>query len=107
MIYLSHLELITLFTRAVKRAGIPVRFSQGFHPHPKFSFATALSVGVESLAEYLDIEIAPGFGADRLRESLNLVLPAGIAVTAAASVPAKSPSLSSHHGAGPLPGNSP
>ena len=94
MIYLSHLELITLFTRAVKRAGIPVRFSQGFHPHPKFSFATALSVGVESLAEYLDIEIAPGFGADRLRESLNQVLPEGIAVTAAASVPAKSPSLS-------------
>jgi len=94
MIFLSHLELITLFTRAVKRAGIPVRFSQGFHPHPKFSFATALSVGVESTAEYLDIEIAPGFGADRLRENLNLVLPEGIAVTAAVSIPAKSPSLS-------------
>ncbi len=94
MIFLSHLELITLFTRAVKRAGIPMRFSLGFHPHPKFSFATALSVGVESFAEYLDIEIEPGFGADRVRESLNLVLPQGIAVTAAASVPAKSPSLS-------------
>lgn len=94
MIFLSHLELITLFTRAVKRAGVPVRFSQGFHPHPKFSFATALSVGVESFAEYLDIEIAPGFGADKVRESLNQVLPQGIAVTAAISVPAKSPSLS-------------
>ena len=94
MIFLSHLELLTLFTRAVKRAGIPVKFSQGFHPHPKFSFATALSVGVESSAEYLDMEIEPGFGADSVRENLNLVLPQGITVTAATSVPAKSPSLS-------------
>jgi radical SAM family uncharacterized protein/radical SAM-linked protein len=94
MIFLSHLELITLFTRAVKRAGIPVKFSQGFHPHPKFSFATALSVGVESFAEYLDIEIEPGYGADSVRESLNRVLPEGIAVTATMAVPPKSPSLS-------------
>jgi radical SAM-linked protein len=94
MIYLSHLELITLFTRAVKRAAIPVRFSLGFHPHPKFSFATALSVGVESSAEYLDVEIDAGFGADRLKESLNSVLPEGVAVLAAGSIPVKSPSLS-------------
>jgi radical SAM-linked protein len=51
-------------------------------------------VGVESFAEYLDIEIAPGFGADRLRENLNRVLPEGFSVMAAASIPAKSPSLS-------------
>ena len=94
MIFLSHLELLTLFTRAVKRADIPVKYSQGFHPHPKFSFATALSVGVESLAEYLDIEVAPEFDADSLRESLNRSLPDGIAVISAWVVPAKSPSLS-------------
>jgi radical SAM family uncharacterized protein/radical SAM-linked protein len=94
MVYLSHLELLTLLTRAVKRAGIPVRFSQGFHPHPKFSFATALSVGVESLAEYLDLEIDTGFGADRVRDNFNRVLPEGIKVLGACSIPLKSPSLS-------------
>ena len=94
MIFLSHLELITLFTRAVKRAGIPVRFSQGFHPHPKFSFATALSVGVESAAEYLDIEIDTGFGAERLMTGLNQVLPQGIAVMETARIPGNAPSLS-------------
>ena len=80
LIFLSHLELITLFTRAVKRAGVPVRFSQGFHPHPKFSFATALSVGVESFAEYLDIEVDAGFSANQLMEQLNGVLPEGIRI---------------------------
>ena len=94
MIFLSHLEMLTLFTRAVKRADIPVKYSQGFHPHPKFSFATALSVGVQSFAEYLDIEVAPGFHADMLKESLNRSLPEGIAVINAWTVPAKSPSLS-------------
>lgn len=94
MIFLSHLEMLTLFTRAVKRADIPVKYSQGFHPHPKFSFATALSVGVQSFAEYLDIEVAPGFDADMLKESLNRSLPEGIAVINAWTVPAKSPSLS-------------
>jgi len=94
MIFLSHLELLTLFTRAVKRAGIPVKYSQGFHPHPKFSFATALSVGVESFAEYLDIEVAPEFDADSLKALLNRSLPDGIAVLTAWAVPAKSPSLS-------------
>lgn len=94
MIFLSHLELLTLFTRAVKRAGIPVKYSQGFHPHPKFSFATALSVGVESYAEYLDIEVAPEFAAEALKESLNKALPEGIAVLDARAIPLKSPSLS-------------
>ena len=60
MRYLSHLELITVFTRAVSRGGVPVLFSQGFHPHPRFSFATATSVGVESTAEYMDMFVADG-----------------------------------------------
>jgi len=94
MRYLSHLEMINLFTRAVARGGIPVRFSQGFHPHPKFSFATALSVGVESRAEYLDLEVAEGFGADDVRTSLNAVLPQGMTVLDAREIPLKSESLS-------------
>ena len=94
MMLLSHLELITLFTRAVKRAEIPVKYSQGFHPHPKFSFATALSVGVESFAEYLDLEVSAESGPDIIKEQLNASLPEGIAVIEAWTVPAKAPSLS-------------
>jgi radical SAM family uncharacterized protein/radical SAM-linked protein len=94
MIFLSHLELITLFTRAVKRAEIPVKYSMGFHPHPKFSFATALSVGVESYAEYLDIEVSSESGPEMIKQQLNASLPEGIAVTEAWIVPAKTPSLS-------------
>ncbi len=93
MSLLSHLELIHLFTRAVRRARIPIRHSRGFHPHPRFSFATALSVGVESWAEYLDMEIAPGFGAGRVMEALNSVLPDGMRVLEAEEVPLKSESL--------------
>ncbi|UFS72036.1 TIGR03960 family B12-binding radical SAM protein [Geomonas sp. RF6] len=94
MRYLSHLEMLTLFTRAVGRAGVPIRFSQGFHPHPKFSFATALSVGVESFAEYLDMEIDAGYGADTLKEALNRALPEGVEVLEAKEIPLRSASLS-------------
>ncbi len=92
--YLSHLEMIGLFTRAVGRARIPIRYSKGFHPHPKFSFATALSVGVESFAEYLDLEAAPGFTPEEVMERLNATLPPGMRITEAAVVPPGTPSLS-------------
>ena len=94
MRFLSHLEMLNLFIRAIGRARIPIRYSQGFHPHPKFSFATALSVGVESWAEYMDMEIAAGFGAERLLEALNKALPDGVMVLEAVSIPLKSESLS-------------
>ncbi len=91
---LSHLEMLSMFSRAVKRAGIPIRYSAGFHPHPKFSFATALSVGVESRAEYLDMEIAAGFGASRVREMLNRTLPEGMVVLESFEIPLRADSLS-------------
>ncbi len=94
MSLLSHLELINLFTRAVGRAHIPIRFSQGFHPHPKFSFATALSVGIESWAEYFDMEIATGYSADRVLQELNATLPSGVQILDAAEIPLRAAALS-------------
>ena len=94
MKYLSHLELITLFTRAVSRAGVPILFSQGFHPHPRFSFATATSVGVESVAEYMDMFVEDSISGDGVKDNLNAVLPVGITILAAGNVDVKSPSLS-------------
>ncbi|MGB4598367.1 MAG: TIGR03960 family B12-binding radical SAM protein [Trichlorobacter sp.] len=90
---LSHLELINLFTRAVSRAGLPVLYSQGFHPHPRFSFATATSVGIESEAEYLDIYVG-GMSATEAKDRLNDVLPDGIAILEAVEMPLKTESLS-------------
>jgi radical SAM family uncharacterized protein/radical SAM-linked protein len=94
MRFLSHLELITLFTRAVSRGGVPILFSQGFHPHPKFSFATATPVGIESKAEYMDMFVAAGCGADEVQRRLNKVLPDGIRILETALIDVKSPSLS-------------
>jgi radical SAM family uncharacterized protein/radical SAM-linked protein len=94
MRFLSHLEMLTLFTRAVGRAGIPIRYSQGYHPHPKFSFATALSVGIESYAEYMDFEVEAGYTGDELKEALNRSLPEGVRVVEAAGIPMRAPALS-------------
>ena len=94
MRYLSHLEQLTLFTRAVSRGEVPVLFSQGFHPHPRFSFATATSVGVESMAEYMDMFIAPGIGAEEIMARLNSALPRGIRILEALLIDPKAPSLS-------------
>ena len=91
--YLSHLELINLFTRAVQRAGVPILYSQGFHPHPRFSFATATSVGVESYAEYLDLFVGD-MGAEEALLRLNQVLPAGMTMLESVEVELKAPSLS-------------
>ncbi|MBJ6798913.1 TIGR03960 family B12-binding radical SAM protein [Geomonas propionica] len=94
MRFLSHLEMLTLFTRAVGRSGIPIRFSLGFHPHPKFSFATALSVGIESYAEYMDFEVDAGYTAAQLQEALNVTLPEGVRVLEADEIPLRAPALS-------------
>lgn len=94
MRYLSHLELINLFTRAVSRAGVPILFSQGFHPHPRFSFATATSVGIESTAEYMDLFCDRSITADLLKERLNRVLPKGMVILDAIEISEKHTSLS-------------
>ncbi|ABK97985.1 TIGR03960 family B12-binding radical SAM protein [Pelobacter propionicus] len=94
MRFLSHLELLTVFTRAVSRGNVPILFSQGFHPHPRFSFATATSVGVESLAEYMDMFVSPGTTAEEIMQRLNQALPRGLRVLEAQLIEPKSPSLS-------------
>ena len=94
MRYLSHLELITVFTRAVSRGEVPILFSLGFHPHPRFSFGTATSVGVESQAEYMDMYVASGITAREVGERLNSVLPEGLRILESQEVDNKSPAIS-------------
>jgi len=78
--YLSHLELMRLFIRAFRRAGINMVYSRGYHPMPRVSFATALPVGVESLDEVVDLSLYDSRNIRRTIDLVNRELPAGIRV---------------------------
>jgi radical SAM family uncharacterized protein/radical SAM-linked protein len=94
MRFLSHLDVSTTLTRAISRAGIPFIFSEGFHPHPKISFASATPVGMESLGEYADIRIeAMDEDPETLRKRINAMLPDGMAIVGMTEIPEGTPSL--------------
>ena len=77
--FLSHLELIQVFFRALNRMEANLRFSHGFNPTPKVSFSPALPVGTESLAEFLDVELErPLSDPEEFLARLNQQLPAGL-----------------------------
>lgn len=95
MRYLSHLELITLFHRAIRRAEFPIDYSKGFHPSPKISFGPPLGVGISGLSEYFDMEIFPPFNLVLNRRKLNSVLPEGVSVKEISGIPWKTESLNS------------
>lgn len=76
--YLSHLELIKLLIRALRRAGFTIVFSEGYHPMPKLTFACALPVGTESTCETADIELYYPESPETVKEKLNFQLPEGI-----------------------------
>lgn len=78
--YTSHLDLLRLFKRAFKKAGIPLSYSQGFNPHPKMGFAQPLSLGYSSMGEYLEFETDEEWEADLLRRRLEEQMPEGIRI---------------------------
>ena len=73
--FLSHLDLMRALERAIRRSGLRPAFSEGFHPHPKISFAAPLSVGVSSEGEIADIELASAVSADEVSARLAAQLP--------------------------------
>ena len=87
--FFGHLEMVSIFTRAIRRAGIPIKFSEGFHPKPKISFEDPLPVGMESDHEILWITVPPDVGPDRVRRELNRQLPAGLSVSSCRPVTRK------------------
>jgi len=78
--FISHLDMVTAFGRAFRRAGLPVAYSQGFHPHQRMSFGSALPVGVVSLAESLDVEMATPAEPSEIMEKLNRQLERGLTI---------------------------
>ena len=69
--YISHLDLQRTFNRILVRSCIPVWYTQGFNPHIKLVFSTPLSVGSQSVCEYLDIRLSREMPYDEIKERLN------------------------------------
>ena len=76
--YISHLDLNRLFARSFARAGIKLVHSEGFNPHPKITFVSALSLGVESFCEFVDIKVSGDISANEMFEKLRGVFPSGV-----------------------------
>ncbi len=94
LVALSHLETMNAVLRAVRRARLPVAYSQGFHPKPRVSFGPALPVGVESHCEHIDIELVGVHDASAMAARLAAQLPEGLPVFEARIIDARTPSLS-------------
>jgi len=80
MRFISHLDLMRLIQRALRRADLPVTITQGFSPHLKISILRALKLGVESEFEELVINMSERLPLDIIKQSLNDKLPQGIRI---------------------------
>lgn len=79
--YISHLDLNRCMLRIFRRSGLPVWYTEGFNPHPYYSFALALSLGFESGCEILDFNITDdNMPVEVIREKLNAVMPEGMKI---------------------------
>ncbi len=88
--FISHLDLMKVFERAIRRSGLPIAYSQGYNPHPGMVFGLPLSVGTTSCGEYADFELSREIDADEFMDTLNKCLPCGINITDAAEKNVKS-----------------
>ena len=79
--YVSHLDIMRCMTRAVRRADIPLWYTEGFNPHPYLNFLQPMPLGVEGLNEPLDIRIEGEISDKEIMDKLNAVLPVGITIT--------------------------
>ena len=79
-IYISHLDINRMMTRAVRRAKLPMWYTEGFNPHPYLTFALPLSLGQSSDCEYMDIRIEGGITDEEIMNRLNAVLPEGVKI---------------------------
>jgi radical SAM-linked protein len=91
--FISHRDVARAFERAFRIEQLPLAFTQGFAPRPKVSFGLALSVGHESEAEYLDVQLAEEVPLDSLAGRVSGALPAGIDVTGVAALADRAPAL--------------
>lgn len=78
--YISHLDTMRTLHRAFRRANLPLSYTQGFNPHPNISVAAPLSLGVNSISEYADIDMDEYVNDNVIKEALNKTLPNGLRI---------------------------
>ncbi|MCD6309366.1 MAG: DUF2344 domain-containing protein, partial [Candidatus Eremiobacteraeota bacterium] len=78
--FVSHLDLVRAFERAIRRAGIPAAYSQGYHPHMRLKFGPPLAVGLASSAEWVDVDLSSKMSPETFKEKLNASLPRGLKI---------------------------
>ncbi len=88
--YMSHLDLTRCMTRCIRRAGLPIWYTEGFNPHAYMTFALPLSLGASGHYEIMDIRLVEDMPLSEAMERLNKALPEGITVWKAAE-PVKKP----------------
>jgi radical SAM-linked protein len=93
--YISHLDLMRLWERVLRRAGMPVAYSEGFSPHPRISLAAPLPIGVTSGAELMDIVVKKTVSPHFFMQNTKPQLPRGLEVIEIVQVPLTAPSLQS------------
>ncbi|MBM3274878.1 MAG: DUF2344 domain-containing protein, partial [Candidatus Sericytochromatia bacterium] len=91
--WISHLDLMRLFERALRRAALPVTFSQGFNPRPSVEFAAPLALGITSQAELVDVYLGTKVDPSDYLVRLNAALPAEVQLSEAWDTPIKGSSL--------------
>ena len=85
--YISHLDVQRVFSRALRRTGLDVRYSKGFNPHMNLSFASAMAVGLQTRGDYMEFWLETPETADRIKERLNQQMPDGFSILAAGELP--------------------
>ena len=91
--YISHLDILRMFQRAVKRAELPVSYSCGFNPHMLIGFACALPTGALSMAEYAEIRLDRELDCGMIKDRLNAVMPKGCRILGVKEIAEGYPSL--------------
>ncbi|WP_160685723.1 TIGR03936 family radical SAM-associated protein [Clostridium sp. C2-6-12] len=85
--FISHLDVLKTIQKNIRRAGLPVEFSQGFNPHMNTSIAQPLSVGVYSSGEYMDMVLVTEMDEKEIVDKLNATAPSGIKYISATAIP--------------------
>jgi len=91
--YVGHLDMVRTWERIIRRANLPIAYSEGFNPRPRLAFAAALPVGCTSDQEVLDVILSHPCDLAEVRHRLDRAVPAGIRVVDVSEVPYSTPAL--------------
>ena len=93
--YISHLDLTLAWERTLRRAGVPLAYSQGYNPQAKLQLASGLPLGYTGIAEVMDVMLTESMPPQEFIARVRANLPDGLSIATVEEVPAKSPSLQS------------